>query len=113
MNRSKINLPKQNRSRRKEEDRRREQISRLRQGDGGKAKQDSQMAATKRHSGQLQTPVPSQKHEKSRKNSLVRVRTSFVTSLETAETHASVQGDTHAQQRHTKILSFNLYFIFS
>lgn len=63
MNRSKINLPKQNRSRRKEEDRRREQISKLRQGDAGKAKQPSQMVATRGCSGQLQTP---QKHEKNK-----------------------------------------------
>lgn len=82
----------------------------LRQGDGGKAKQKSQTAATKRCRGQLQTPVPSQKHEKKKKkqgkNSLVRVRTSF-SPMETAETHESVQGETHAHQRHTKVLSSN------
>lgn len=34
------------------------------------------------------------------KNSPVRVRPSFLTPLETAETHESVQGETHAHQRH-------------
>ena len=50
---------------------------------------------------------------KNQGKTLVRVRTSFLTTLETAETHESVQGETHAHQRHTNILSFNLYFIFS
>ena len=64
MNRSKINLPKQNRSRGKKMKERADFQIKARRW--GKAKQNSQTAATKRCRGQLQTLVPSQKHEKNK-----------------------------------------------